>query len=295
MTTGMNKGGIILLNKPAGETSFQSLGCVKRALGTRKVGHTGTLDKFATGLLIILTGKFTKLNSLITGMDKVYEAEFTFGSETDSLDPEGDVIAEAPIPDENLVRNTMLQFLGKQEQTPPLYSAVHINGERAHKLARKGIDAVVPSRPIEIYSFDFVSWVQGKLNVRVHCSKGTYIRSLARDLGKACGSRAYVTRLNRSCVGPFSLEESVDPGSFSGEKDFYDWKTFFSKLPDTRILEVKNDVLPLIANGVPFKKEFLRDGKAEFAGMNVLIDGDSSIIAVLSARDSRLRYMINFS
>ena len=111
--TEKNKDGIVFLNKRTGETSFQSLGCVKRTLGIKKVGHTGTLDKFASGLLIVLTGRFTRLNSLITGMDKVYEADFQFGKETDTLDPEGKVIAEAPLPDEELIRKNNEFISGK--------------------------------------------------------------------------------------------------------------------------------------------------------------------------------------
>ncbi len=293
--TGKNKNGIFFLDKPPGETSFQSLSRIKKALSTGKVGHTGTLDKFATGLLIVLTGKYTRLNSLITGMDKVYEAEITFGAETDTLDPEGAVIAEAPVPDEDAVKTAMLRFLGDQEQTPPLYSAVHINGERAHRLARKGISAEVPSRPIHIYAFDFLSYREGCLKARVHCSKGTYIRSLARDLGRACESRAYVTNLKRTAIGPYRLDKSINAGNLKGPEDFYPWKEFFRRLENAAILQVRDDSLSKIANGVPFSRDFLVSPESEPAPLSVLEDSSGEPAAILSAEEGRFRYRIIFN
>ena len=291
----MNKDGIVFLNKKTGETSFQSLGCVKRTLGTKKVGHTGTLDKFASGLLIVLTGRFTKLNSLITGMDKVYVADFKFGLETDTLDPEGQVIAEASLPDEDLIRKTMDTFRGEIEQCPPLYSAIHIDGQRAHKLARKGIDREMPSRPVKIYAFDFLSYNEGVLKVRIHCSKGTYVRSLARDLGIACGSRAYVTRLERTEIGPFKLEESVTGEIFREKASFYPWRDFLQKLPHTAVLTVTDEAIPLIANGVPFKPVFLLEPSGKPESLTALIKQDGQIVALLSAECNGYKYKINFS
>ena len=293
--TGKNKNGIFFLDKPRGETSFQSLNRIKRALSTRKVGHTGTLDKFATGLLIVLTGKYTRLNSLITGMDKVYEAEITFGVETDTLDPEGAVVAEAPIPQEQEVKQAMLQFLGDQEQTPPLYSAVHINGERAHKLARKGVPADVPSRRIHIYSFDFLSYSDGCLKARVHCSKGTYIRSLARDLGLACKSRAYVTSLKRTAIGPYRLDESINAENLTGSENFFSWKEFFSRLDDSVILKVRDESMDKIAHGVPFRNDFLVSPDSRMGGLTVLEDSSGQPAAILSVEEGRCRYRIIFN
>lgn len=293
--TEKNKDGIVFLNKPVGETSFRSLGCVKKTLGTKKVGHTGTLDKFAEGLLIVLTGRFTKLNSLITGMDKVYEAEFCFGKETDTLDPEGQVVGEAPLPDEALIREKIALFVGDIQQRPPLYSAIHINGQRAHKLARKGIEQEMPARPVKIFAFDFLSYREGRLMVRVHCSKGTYIRSLARDLGLACNSRAYVTALKRTKVGPFRLEDSLSPEEFRATAELYPWRDFLKALPGTAVCAVKEEVLPLIANGVPFREDFLLKPGESLAGMTALTDGKGRIVAMLVKEDGRFRYRINFS
>lgn len=210
---------ILLWNKKTGLTSFQSLGKVKKLCGTRKVGHTGTLDKFAQGLMILLTGKLTRLNPLFSGMDKSYQAEISFGKETATLDPEGEVIAEAPLPDLHTIEEKLQEFLGPQEQIPPLYSAIHVNGKRAWKRARDGEEVEMKSRPIQLYQLEIIKWESPRLWVNVRCSKGTYIRSLARDLGLACGSRAYLTALTRTEVGPFRLEQAWE--SDRGEKGFY--------------------------------------------------------------------------
>lgn len=293
--TEKNKDGIVFLNKPVGETSFRSLGCVKKTLGTGKVGHTGTLDKFAEGLLIVLTGRFTKLNSLITGMDKVYEAEFCFGKETDTLDPEGEVVGEAPLPEESLIREKISLFMGDILQRPPIYSAIHINGQRAHKLARKGVEQEMPARPITVYAFDILSYTNGKLKVQVHCSKGTYIRSLARDLGLACNSRAYVSALKRTKVGPFRLEDSLTPDEFRETAEFYPWPDFLKELPATGIIEVKEEVRSLIGNGVPFRQDFLRNPEEPLAAMTALTDSEGRILALLVKEEDSFRYRINFS
>jgi len=194
---------VLLLNKQAGETSFQSLGKLKKLLGTRKVGHTGTLDKFATGLMVVLSGKLTRLNPLFTGMDKRYQAQIYFGKETDTLDPEGQVIAEAAIPQLTDIEQSLSGFLGPQKQIPPIFSAIHVNGKRAWKRALQGEEVEMTPRQVEIYSMKILTWESPVLTLDVCCSKGTYIRSLARDLGLACNSRAHLIALNRSEVGSF--------------------------------------------------------------------------------------------
>ncbi|MDC7239348.1 MAG: tRNA pseudouridine(55) synthase TruB, partial [Spirochaetales bacterium] len=220
----------MFLHKKTGVTSFQALGRIKKVLATRKVGHTGTLDKFAEGLLILLTGKLTRLNALITGLDKEYEALVRFGRETDTLDPEGEVVAEAAVPSLEQIEAVMDSFRGKIQQIPPSYSAIHIDGKRAHELVRSGKEVEMPSREIEIFDLEILGYEAPDLKLRVHCSKGTYIRSLARDIGQACGSRAYVQELIRTAVGPFSLKEAVEVEDFAGPVSFYSWESFFGKL-----------------------------------------------------------------
>ena len=195
--------GVVLLNKAPGVTSFQALYPVKRLYG-KTVGHTGTLDKFAEGLLVVLVGKFTKFNPVFTSFDKVYEADFTFGSETSTLDPEGEVVFSGGQPDDS-VPGHALKWLGPQMQVPPEYSAIHVDGRRASDRVRDGQEVVLAARPIVVHTLEVVCWNNPVLTVKIHCSKGTYVRSIARDWGRVSGFGAHVTRLRRWSVGPFEL------------------------------------------------------------------------------------------
>jgi len=197
--------GLILLNKPPGLTSFDALRDIKRALGTGKVGHTGTLDKFAGGLLLILAGRALKLSQWFTHCDKQYEGTICFGTETETLDPEGAVIADAPLPSRENVEQAISQFVGEIEQVPPAYSAIHIDGERASALARRGETPEMRKRPVTIHRLELLSWEPPYAKIFVHCSSGTYIRSLARDIALTAGSRAYLTALRRTQVAGFRL------------------------------------------------------------------------------------------
>ena len=219
---------IIPFAKPSGITSFTSLWQVKHALGTKKVGHTGTLDSFADGLLVLLSGKLTKLVPYITDFDKTYRVLFYFGKETDTLDPEGTVIDEKPLPVYADVVSAIRQLTGTIEQVPPVYSAVKQAGERLSDRIRRGETVTVPPRTVTIYSIDIeeifyapepdtnrenpeMSAVRKVLGavLCVRCSKGTYIRSLVRDIAHRCGSAAYVYALRRTAVGPFTLEQAA--------------------------------------------------------------------------------------
>ena len=238
---------IIPFAKPSGITSFTSLWQVKHALGTKKVGHTGTLDSFADGLLVLLSGKLTKLVPYITDFDKTYRVLFYFGKETDTLDPEGTVIAEKPLPVYVDFSAAIRQLTGTIEQVPPVYSAVKQAGERLSDKIRRGEAVTVPPRTVTIYSIDIeeifyapaadtgaepleadaaaLSTAQKVSGAEkseagaaqkvlgavlcVRCSKGTYIRSLVRDIAHRCGSAAYVYALRRTAVGPFTLEQAA--------------------------------------------------------------------------------------
>ena len=205
-----NHPAVLLIHKPSGVTSFSSLKPIKREIA-RKVGHAGTLDRFAQGLMIVLTGSCTKLNPLFSELDKRYRAVISFGSETSTLDPEGPVIAEAPVPSLKVIESVISdQFTGTIVQTPPAYSAVHVDGKRAYKLAREGKDVEIPSRMVTIFDLSIISWESPLLTIDVHCSKGTYIRSLARDIGKACHSCAHLIALERTAIGPYTLDEAAD-------------------------------------------------------------------------------------
>ena len=200
--------GYLLLNKQSGITSFGALNAVKKTLGTRKVGHTGTLDKFATGLLLVLVGRAVKLANYFSGSDKCYEGVIKFGAETDTLDPEGAIVRESPPPSLNALLAVLPRFRGDILQEPPVYSAIHIDGERASALARSGEPVAMKKRPVSIYGLDLLSYEQGCAKIRVHCSKGTYIRSLARDLAQAAGSCGHLVSLNREQIAGFRLAEA---------------------------------------------------------------------------------------
>lgn len=200
---------IVLINKKSGVTSFGCLNYIKKNVN-RKTGHCGTLDKFATGLIIACCGKYTKNVQDFMGMDKTYEAEIEFGKETDTLDPEGQVICEAEIPSFETIQQKVKELTGQIMQVPPVYSALHVNGQRSYDLVRKGHEVKLEARPVTIKNAEIIGWNAPFLKIRLSVSKGTYIRSYARDLGKLCSSCAYVTKLCRTSIGPFSLEDAID-------------------------------------------------------------------------------------
>jgi len=205
--------GLLLLNKMPGVTSFDSLAAVKKTFATGKVGHTGTLDKFASGLLPVLVGRGVKLIPLFKNCAKEYTAEIFFGEETDTLDPEGAVIAKGEVPSREAIEAALESFLGDILQSPPAYSAKHINGRRSYELAREGKEPELKKQPVTIHELSLLSWTPPIGRIRARVSSGTYIRSLARDIALAAGSRAHLTALRRDMVGPFRLEDAADPGS----------------------------------------------------------------------------------
>ena len=215
--------GIVLLAKRPGPTSFASLNSVKKALNTNKVGHTGTLDSFAQGLLVVCTGRLTKLAGNITAFDKSYQAVIHFGQETDTLEFTGSIIKEAPLPTEGALRAAVEKISQQTMQVPPAFSAIHINGERASDLARKGQEAQIPARKVKIYKAEIKELKANEEGLIEYAlidfsvSKGTYIRSLARDIAYECGSAAHLTGLYRTKVGNFNIEDSA---GFNLLKDF---------------------------------------------------------------------------
>ena len=266
----MNENQIILIDKPAGISSFGVVAKVRTKLRDEfghkvKVGHTGTLDPFATGLLILLSGKMTKESSKFLKLDKVYEATLKLGYISSTGDPEGIITeytfsghsepfskkkvsdspdfynisplknstSEASIKNfseaENVVKinpreyylrpekvhSVINLFKGTIEQTPPRFSAIKINGQRAYKLARKGQDFEIPSRKVEIYSIDILHYDYPELTIKVHCSSGTYIRTLAEDIGKALHTGAYLTALRRTKIGNYDISSARPLADFA--------------------------------------------------------------------------------
>lgn len=240
----MNNDGIVLLNKNSGVTSFSSLNSIKKALKTKKVGHTGTLDSFAKGLLVVCTGRLTKLAGNITDFSKTYRAVIEFGKETDTLEYTGKIIKETDLPDENTLNEVLKRFIGKLKQTPPAFSSIHINGKRSSDLARSGQINQIPPREITVYSSKIIEIKKRKdekvqyVLIEFNVSKGTYIRSLARDIGIACNSSGYLIGLYRTSIGNFGIEDAAGFNS----KNIFNIESAVSEMKyQLKILQKKND------------------------------------------------------
>lgn len=216
--------GIVLIDKPKRWTSFDVVaklrGVLKRELGVMKpkVGHTGTLDPMATGLLIIVTGSYTKRAQEFSKLDKVYEAELTLGYASTTDDDEGEKTYKSDKrPNLEQVKNALDKFLGKQKQLPPNFSAIKVDGQRAYKLARAGKSVEIEPREVTIYSIDNIEYDYPTLKFTVKVSSGTYIRSLARDLGESLGTGAFLSGLKRTQVGGYKLDAAVTIENFKPE------------------------------------------------------------------------------
>jgi len=204
--------GIVLLDKNEGETSFDVVKGVRRILKIKKVGHAGTLDPFATGLLLILLGQGTKLSSNLMEHEKTYRATMRLGIETDSQDPTGLIVHSRPVPDfkEEYIKEKAKGFIGVIEQIPPAFSAVNYKGKRAYEFARKGIRVQLEKREVTIHSIGIVSIDLPEVTMEISCSGGTYIRTLAADLGKRLGTGAHLRALRRLSCGPFKVADALD-------------------------------------------------------------------------------------
>jgi tRNA pseudouridine55 synthase len=204
--------GVVLLDKEEGSSSFSALGTLKHRFNTRRVGHTGTLDPMATGLMIALVGPATRCARFFSSLDKTYVADLTFGSETDTADRTGEIVRTAPIPSMQNAAKATDGFLGEISQVPPVYSAIHIDGRRAYERARAGEKVQIPARSVVIRKITSEIISDQTLRLTVTCSTGTYIRSLARDIGRAVESAAHLSALRRTSVGPFNVEEVTTSG-----------------------------------------------------------------------------------
>ena len=201
--------GIIVVNKPKGITSFDVIRKLKKILKTKKIGHTGTLDPLATGVMLVCVGKATKLASDLEAKDKIYIADFDIGYTTDTYDIEGKKIAEniIEVSKENL-KQSIKKFIGNIKQVPPMYSAIKIDGNKLYHLARKGIEVERPKRDVTIEYINLLDFKDNKVKIETKVSKGCYIRSLIYDIGQDLGTYATMTALQRKQVGDYSLENS---------------------------------------------------------------------------------------
>lgn len=235
---------VTVMKKEGGITSYRALSPLKQAVKGSKVGHTGTLDQFASGIMVALTGEATRLNPLFTACDKRYRAALSFGAETDTLDPEGQVVASGGrIPKREDVEAVLPSFIGPCLQVPPVYSAIHIGGKRAYQEARKGNDVVLEPRPVTIHSLSLVDYRDGVAIIDAHVGKGTYIRSLGRDIARALGTYGHLEALERYKVGPFGYSDVHGLPATAEESE-----ENLRKLIST-VVEVEYGALRRIANG----------------------------------------------
>ena len=272
--------GFINFNKAAGMTSHDAVNFLRKIFHTKKIGHGGTLDPSATGILPVAVGRATKFLEYLTDCNKTYRAEILFGMKTDSGDLDGKIISQLEnfsVPNIEILKMTAKNFLGEIEQTPPKFSAIKINGQKAYDLARKNINFEIPKRIIKINRFEILGVEKNFVTAEIDCSKGTYIRSLAVDFGESLKIPATLKSLQRLRVGNFSLENSVtlDDLKISPEKfllsveNCLPFKKFF--LPEHRIKAFLNGLPTTVCEENKFVKVYANE---KFLGVGKIFDGE---------------------
>jgi len=217
--TDFQEGQLILIDKPLGKTSFQAVKFVKHITKVKKVGHAGTLDPLATGLLILCTGKWTKKITELQLQEKEYTGTFVLGATRPSFDMETEIeeTFDTSSITKELITEALIGFTGLIQQTPPIYSAVKVDGKRAYESARKGEELILKSKEVEIKVFEITNFRIPEIDFRIVCSKGTYIRSIANDLGKALNNGAYLSALRRTRIGEYKVEDAFDFDAFRNQ------------------------------------------------------------------------------
>ncbi len=276
--------GFLLIDKDAGWTSHDVVAKVRGITGKRKIGHAGTLDPMATGLVVLGLGKATRLLRFVQDAPKEYVARACFGVATDSLDADGAVLFREPMPvSEAEVRDVMSRFVGRVAQIPPMVSARKVEGRRLYELAREGIEVEREARTVEISSLellDFAPCDYPEVSFRVVCSKGTYVRTLADDMARALGGRAHLTSLRRLRNGSLRVDDAHSVGEVAAAGP--GWRDLalpaVAGLPDLPQVTVGDDTAVAIRNGVVFPAAALVDGMPD--GPVGLVDGTGALLAV---------------
>ena len=253
--------GVLVIDKPTGMTSHDVVNVVRRGTGIRRAGHTGTLDPRASGVLVVLVGPAVRLSEYISASDKRYQAIIRMGTATDTYDAEGAFTREEVTVDvtEEQFEAELKKFEGEVEQTPPAYSAVKVNGRKAYELARKGEEVVLEPRMIQVHHLEVLEWATPEVVVDVHCSSGTYIRSLANDLGEVLGCGAYLVGLRRTRNGRFSLRDSIPLRKLKESFETGDWYKYIipaaESLSDWASIVLTPDDVETIRHGQRVKAE----------------------------------------
>lgn len=284
--------GFLVLDKPSGRTSHDVVADVRRATGIKKVGHAGTLDPLATGIVVVALGRCTRLIRFIQDQPKEYVATAQFGVATDSLDADGTVTAEQDmqIDIEALREVVSSSFIGRIDQIPPMVSALKKDGRRLYELAREGIEVERPSRPVEIFELDIVSVTEAPhplVEFRVVCGKGTYVRSLADDMAGAMGGFAHLTTLRRTATGGASIEDAIKPEALG------EWERHVRDvnrvLADRPAYPVTADVAAGLRNGIRFAADDLPDGDFR------VVDPQGSFVAMCESTDGQAKPIVVFN
>jgi tRNA pseudouridine55 synthase len=262
--------GVLALDKPRGVTSNAALGIAKLRLGVRKAGHAGTLDPMATGVLVIATGRLTRLLALLGGAGKVYHATVQLGVATDTLDVSGQVIASSEVPplEDGDFARALTSLRGEYLQAPPAFSARKVRGQRAYALARRGEEVALAPRRVRIDELTLLGRDRTRLTLRVRCSSGTYVRALARDLGAALGVPAVLAALRREQVGSIGLEWAVPPEQASWERRV----PLERALPELSLVRIDADLVAWARHG---RALALESGLAEGVRALVLAEGEA--------------------
>lgn len=280
--------GILVIDKPAGITSAGVVARVKAVLGAGRVGHTGTLDPMATGVLPIAVGEGTKLAPFLLAEDKEYEGELELGFTTTTLDIEGEVVSRADptaVTEEELGRQ-LAGWVGAREQVPPMVSALRHGGRRLYDLAREGVEVERAARPIVIEAFDLLGFAPPRARFRVACSKGTYVRALARDVGDALGCGATLTALRRTRAGAFTLAQALPLDQASAASPLVSLSDASAHLPSEALTEAQ---VILVRHGKP-----MPTGAPDGAVVRLLTPA-GALAAVAEARGGRLAYLRVFN
>ena len=282
MKTGpTTRDGVLLVDKPAGMTSHDVVSVARRALRERRIGHAGTLDPFATGLLVLMVGRATRLLPYVSGEPKVYDATIRFGARTDTDDLEGVVVEEAALPQPDLVEAATAALTGTIDQVPPAYSAKQVQGVRAYDAARRGRALALEPVTVTVHAWEIHERRGAELDVRITCSGGTYIRALARDLGARTGSAAHLSSLRRIRSGEFSVGSAVSLEPLrSGDAALL---PPIAAVPELSRRTLAPDEEQRIARG-----QAIESGDA--AGEHVaLVDAGGDLVAIANAADGQLR------
>jgi tRNA pseudouridine55 synthase len=246
--------GVLVVDKPVGMTSHDVVQAIRRGTNIQRAGHTGTLDPRASGVLVILIGPAVRLSEYVSASDKRYQAIIRLGATTDTYDEEGQVTSSQPVEiSETLFETTLKQFIGEIEQIPPPYSAVKVDGRKAYDLARQGEEVELAPRIINVYNLDLLEWAPPEAVIDVYCSSGTYVRSLANDLGKELGCGAHLVGLRRTKSGRFTLRDAVPLRKLRDAFEAGNWYQYLipaaEALSDWPSIELNADELEIIKHG----------------------------------------------